>query len=136
MGDSFEGLPENEANVTQSDFQKGKWAAEITEADMIKTLGGPQKTKFIRGFYNESLTRTLKEERSMKIAEYIDIDCDLYISTVQALEWVFASGVAVPGTLVGYDDWWRNPCSTGMEVSPLDTGEGKAHVEIAQKYKV
>ena len=45
--------------------------------------------------------------------------------------------IIVPGTMVGYDDWWVLPCGKGNEaLSPLDVGEGRAHAEMAIKYDV
>ena len=44
-------------------------------------------------------------------ASYIDVDCDIYTGSIQALEWAFRSGVAQVGTVIGYDDWWVMPCS-------------------------
>jgi hypothetical protein len=62
---------------------------------------------------------------------------DLYVSTREALHWMFASGLAKRGTLIGYDDWWASPCSRGgHHVHALETGEGRAHVEIATEFKV
>ena len=38
---------------------------------------------------------------------------------------------------MGYDDWWVLPCGKGNEaLSPLEVGEGRAHVEMATKYDV
>ena len=69
----------------------------------------------MKGFYSESLTPTLVQELGMKPAAYIDIDCDLYISSKQALAYMFEQKLAVPGTLIGYDDFWVNPCCEGYE---------------------
>ena len=38
-------------------------------------------------------------EWQMKPAAYIDIDCDLYISAYQALDWALSVGVAAPGRI-------------------------------------
>jgi len=85
-------------------------------------------TNFIQGFYNMSLTTELPVHLAMRPALYVDIDCDLYVSTYQALDWLFSNKLIVPGTLIGYDDW----CLTNLGTA----GESRAHNEIAQKYKV
>jgi len=135
--DSFKGLPEAEGDVKQKDWHTGRFKVnEISVQASLQDRYG-DKLGLVAGFYNESLTKTLKSERHMKPAEYIDVDCDLFVSSYQALDWVFGQGIAVPGTLVGYDDWWLNPCSVGGEkLHPHETGEGKAHVLISQKYGV
>lgn len=138
--DSFVGLPETSGDVQQQGFAKGqfgKHASSFSIQGLSESLGRTGKVDFIQGFYNVSLTPSLREAKQMRPAQYIDIDCDLYVSSAQALDWIFSNGIAVPGTLIGYDDWWVNPCSKGGEqLQPLETGEGKAHAEIAHKYGV
>jgi hypothetical protein len=101
---------------------------------LLKDLGA-SKVDFVAGFYSTSLTEGVAEKRGMKPAQYIDIDCDLYVSTKDALGWAFRAGIAVPGTLIGYDDWWVLPCSDGTS-RPLEVGEGLAHREIADRFDV
>ena len=77
----------------------------------------------------------------MKPAAYVDIDCDLYDSSLLALDWMFNSSLIVPGTLIGYDDFWVMPCSGGpggsyVREHPWRTGEWAAHTDIAHKYRV
>merc|ERR1711971_224555 len=68
---------------------------------------------------------------------YIDIDADLYTSSHQALDWMFKSDLVRAGTLIGYDDWWVNPCSSGGGgLHPLHTAEGRAHDEVSRAYNV
>jgi hypothetical protein len=136
--DSFAGLPAESQGVgTLTDWKKGKLNTGDIRTGLAKMLGGSSKVAFVKGFYRESLTPTLVQELGMKPAAYIDIDCDLYISSKQALTYMFEQKLAVPGTLVGYDDFWVNPCCKGYEkLSPLEISEGKAHMEIAAEYGV
>ena len=53
-------------------------------------------------------------------ALYLQIDCDLYVSAYQALDWMLANKLVVAGTIIGYDDW-----TTGGE-----GGEAQAHHEV------
>ena len=62
-----------------------------------------------------------------KPAFFIDVNCDLYISTIQALNWVFKHNLAKKGTLILYDDWQN---------TPFGEGESLAHMQIAEKYMV
>ena len=93
------------------------WRAELNATENRITL--------VPGFYNQSLTPTLA--RTAPVALYVDINCDLYISTYQALDWLFHHRLARRGTLISYDDWFN---------VPLGNGESLAHEEIAAKYKV
>eukprot|EP00959_Pyramimonas_sp_CCMP1952_P178768 3736722-Pyramimonas_sp.AAC.2 len=49
--------------------------------------GGATRAKFVKGFYNESLTDAAlaAHGRRMRPAVYVDVDCDLYVSTYQVL---------------------------------------------------
>ena len=85
-------------------------------------------TKLIKGFFSDSLTPTLKAEHGMKPALLIDVDVDLYISCMQCMDWMFANGLIVPGTVVYYDD---------VSIVKADAGgELKAHEELTAKWKV
>ena len=130
--DSFEGLPDYKTE------QVKWWTAGQYKDDPRAALTkafGKSRVGFVAGFYDKSLTPTLARERSMHPATYIDIDCDLYESSAVALDWVFRVGIAVPGTIIGYDDWWVMSCANGRG-HPGDSGEGRAHKEIAKKYGV
>lgn len=113
------------------------------------------KCRWVKGFFSESLTPSLARERRMQPALLIDVDVspppanptaplarrrtdascdcrvvqvDLYISAWQCLDWCFASGIIVPGTIVYYDD---------VEVVKADRGgELRAHDEVTAKYRV
>ena len=134
--DSFHGLPPDTAEAfQQANFQAGmhRWGGNPSK--LQKSLG--KNTRLIAGFYNESLRSGVSQHRHMRSAAYVDIDADLYVSTLEALHWMARSKLLVPGTLVGYDDFWASPCSAGGEhVLPLETGEGRAHREIAHKHHI
>ena len=57
--------------------------------------------KLVPGRYDESLKPGLATTLGMRPAAYVDIDCDLYVSTISALDWLYASRLIVPGTLIG-----------------------------------
>ena len=83
------------------------------------------RIKLVAGFYNESLTTALAAQASP--AQYIDFNCDLYVSTIQGLRWLFSNRIARAGTLLSYDDWW--------DVS-FGSGESLAHMEISREFRV
>ena len=56
-----------------------------------------KRTRLVKGFFADSLTPTLKKERGLQPAAIIDVDVDLYISTVQCMEWMVEQGLCVPG---------------------------------------
>lgn len=132
--DSFQGLPdEDKSNFTggvDKKYGAGKYsssaALKLTGKALFdrieRYIGFDQRVRWVKGFYNESLTRDLARQRGMRPASYVDIDADLYTSSAQALEWLVASGLIVAGTVIGYDDWSFSDQANG--------GEKRAHEEI------
>jgi O-methyltransferase len=116
--DSFAGLPESEGQV----FSHGQFAcSEDTFTTMITKAGVPiERVVKVKGFYNESLTREVKERYALTRAAIVHIDCDLYSSTKDVLS--FIEDLVQPGTIVIFDDW----SSFRDEPKPEDFGEAKA----------
>jgi hypothetical protein len=59
----------------------------------------------------------------------VDIDVDLYSSTITVLDFMFRNNLIGKGTLLFYDDWGG---SKGFET--LSSGESRAHKEMLEKY--
>mmetsp|Transcript_16458 Transcript_16458/g.40533 ORF Transcript_16458/g.40533 Transcript_16458/m.40533 type:complete len:367 (+) Transcript_16458:122-1222(+) len=146
--DSFEGLPPEASNVTMpADWTPGAFAFKDLMG-LLNRHGGPSRVHFFKGFYNDTLKNPedMGQEagRVMKPAFYVDIDADLYISTYQALDWMFKNKLVRVGTIIGYDDWWVLPCAMRSKVKDdsrlnplfLDGGEARAHREITEQYNV
>jgi hypothetical protein len=162
--DSFEGLPaEPEGllggdDVFNSDFAKGRYKAksgpEALKVEMLKAgaecqpsfehylrhYGGCKvatgQLQWVVGYYDAVLNLTTAKDRGMRPAAYLDIDADIYSSSVVAIDWMFANGLIQTGTVFGYDDWWINTCTAVEFLHPLNTAEGRAHKEMAKKYNV
>lgn len=64
---------------------------------------------------------------NIKPANYISIDCDLYISAKHALEFIIQNNLMADNCIVRYDDW-------DMGIEEGLGGESKAHNEISTKY--
>ena len=75
----------------------------------------------VAGFYDRSLTAELATTRGMRPALYVDIDCDLYSSTVIVLTWLFENRLIRKGTILGYDDIRAG--------GGYGAGEGLAHLQ-------
>lgn len=134
--DSFQGLPNEHKSELRSTHSSAEWQqGTFNAADMFKThsysaliskisayVDDPH-VQFVRGYYNESCTTELAVR--MRPALFVDIDVDLYISTVQAMSFLLENKLLVVGSLVGYDDW-----PAGGRAG----GEQRAHREITRKF--
>ena len=108
--DSFEGLPDEGAGIKRSSISKrfwqpGHWSAADVLGDYdsasvqhkVFQYISDARVEFVTGYYNESLRATLPRERGMAPALFVEIDCDLYISSVQALDFMLAQKVRACG---------------------------------------
>ena len=66
-------------------------------------VGKDDELIVIKGFYNETLNEELVKRLSPTKAAVIYVDCDLYTSTVDVLN--FIKFFLQPGTILIFDDW-------------------------------
>ena len=130
--DSFEGLPKTQQpNI--HDWRAGAWAADPRNASW------PHNVRWVAGWYDQ-LDDALVSTLGMQPAAYVDIDCDLYDSARAALDFAFRNRLIAEGTLVGYDDWHVLPCgdpaANATADAALRSGEGRAHLEMSERYLV
>lgn len=135
--DSFEGLPQEAPNmVIEGDHWKegafsacdalGIWDWQQLHDRIIQTINYP-KTTLIKGYFVDSLNTELLSRYTFNPAMFIHIDVDLYISTIQVLEWLVTNNLLTVGTVIRYDDVLR---------VPENTGELLAHSQICEKYNI
>lgn len=112
--DSFEGLPdlspddEQAANLTPT-FHKGNFASmqvEYVQQTIISSCRmAPDELSLVKGLFSESLPKFAKDSLPSQGAPLVVyIDCDLYSSTVDVLQ--FIDGLVTTGTWVLFDDYW------------------------------
>ena len=132
--DSFQGLPEEMKGVpVPVDYTKGRYDSsaffDASGNDLIARLEtkiDDPRVRWVRGWYNETCTPQTLHMLPFSPALYVDLDCDLYVSTYQALDWLFSSKLIRPGTIIGYDDW----------IHGGPTGQEAVHRDITAKYGV
>jgi O-methyltransferase len=109
--DSFVGLPETPTCGQPTDpsrpgaFVAGNYACSQDELQhiLINNDVDTSRVTLVPGFYGESLTEPLKTELSIEVAGIVNIDCDIYESTVEVLS--FITGYLRTGSLLLFDDW-------------------------------
>ena len=122
--DSFEGLPEERPELKyRADRHNPGWnAGGINTADelglydwnalrsrLISNIADGKRdvdVRLVRGFYNESLVMHGLDTRHLLVEPFlIDLDCDLYVSTMQALRFLLETRLLrVGGAYVYLDD--------------------------------
>ena len=105
--DSFQGLPEAEG-IDQADgrFFEGQFACSKQDVENNLQSNGMDMSRvtLVEGYYEDSLTGELKGQHNFKPASVVLMDCDLYSSTVEALDWV--DSYLQDGTIILFDDWY------------------------------
>lgn len=101
--------------------------ATVEEAvEKLRSMVDPRfDMEFVVGYFNESLPKL--DVSKMRPAAYLDIDVDLYCSTMDLMTWMLDNKLIVPGTIIYYDDWGS---TTGV------AGESRAHRELCAEYKM
>lgn len=141
--DSFTGLPAEAPGTFQKDnWWPHKFHTRVSPRMLIKNLtrllGGPQRAGFVPGYFSDSLIPELAAQRGMRPAVLVDLDTDAYISTSQALTWLFTNNLIRVGTVIHYDDWtaWWCTSMKGKAKHPgfREAGEPLAHIEAAQRF--
>ena len=129
--DSFQGLPAEQNGVATNPYwREGKFSISRDKIEKILSEVGLFTSEYsiYDGFFADVLKSELMNSGKLKPALYIDIDCDLYISAFQALDFMFHNNLATTGTYIGYDDWG--------DTTLWSEGESRAHLEISEKYGV
>jgi len=140
--DSFIGLPlEDSSTPFPNTWRKGEFnsSKDLGGSSLDETLSILQNrigypVTFVPGFYKKLSSETIKQY-DIKQAGLIHIDCDLYISAFQALDFCFSNKLVFPGTIIIYDDW-GHPGFFNAEFKEFEFGESKAHKEITEKYGI
>jgi hypothetical protein len=103
--DSFEGLPADAAVDTTNNWQPGEFAStlEFTTKNLIKNGVDMSRTALVKGWYSETLTPGLIQTHKITKASLINIDCDLYSSAKQALD--FCAPLIKDSSIIFFDDW-------------------------------
>ncbi len=105
--DSFEGLPEVTGidRVEGDQFYAGQYACsrDRVEQNLIRHGADWDRTFLIEGYFNESCTPALRHHHRLERVPVALIDCDLYASTVDVLD--FIRPMLMDKTILIMDDW-------------------------------
>ena len=127
--DSFEGLSEYGGSADKNPaWQKGQFKGTIEEikSNIDKFL--PEiapNVKFIKGYYEKTLTVQLRNSLIDYPPSVVNVDVDYYTSAKTVLEWVYP--LTQDGTIFYFDDIWEY-------LGNLSKGEYRAIDEFNKKH--
>jgi len=127
--DSFEGLPEyNDPKNKNPAWSAGKFKGSL---DWIKSIINEiepevmERTRFIEGFYENTLTADLRKKLNDYPPSLVNIDVDYYKSAKTVIEWIYP--ICQDGTIFYFDDIFEY-------LGNLSKGEYKAIEEFNRNH--
>lgn len=113
--DSFEGLPKPSAIYDGTFWKKGMYPADYEKIKRRLRVARRKHIHLIKGWFKDTLVS--EEAKEISAISYARIDCDLYKSTVECLNYL--SNRLSDGAILVFDDWPHR----------ITIGEGKAFAE-------
>jgi len=103
--DSFEGMPPNTENEDGGRWKEGDFASPLEATSAFLTRNGIdwKRTFLIKGWYSATLTQDLIKKYNITKASIIMIDCDIYSSAKESLN--FCGPLIKDTAVVLFDDW-------------------------------
>ena len=132
--DSFEGLPEitNDIDRDSHHVATGLWSPglckfldEQTFKSIISNYISLDEVNVVKGWYKDTIHLTDPAQRFA----LLNIDCDLYESTMDVLNTLFSRRQISRGALILFDDWDCNAADPNL-------GERRAWSECVARYNI
>lgn len=130
--DSFQGLPETAEE--EGVWSNGQYRADLEfTRDRLEQNGVDlDRTVLVPGFFSETLSDDLVARHGIESASLIMIDCDLYSSAREALD--FCEPLIRDEAVVLFDDWHSTVEGEGEQRAFAEFLEGNPHFE-AEPYE-
>lgn len=132
--DSFQGLPRPHSsldlespNVASGRWQEGTFQG-LNKEELLALCSSAydaDKISIIEGWYSSSLDKIPTETKFAMV----HLDCDLYSSTIEVLDYLFSRAHISDGCCLFFDDWNCNRSSPRF-------GQRRAWREAVEKYKI
>tara|TARA_R110001606_G_scaffold227143_2_gene375233 strand:+ start:211 stop:870 length:660 start_codon:yes stop_codon:yes gene_type:complete len=130
--DSFQGLPE-ETIDKNSPWKTGKFS---TNGHISEDLLSIPSINLVEGWFSDVLNESLLNRFNNKKIGLIHMDCDIYSSTVEVLEYIIQNDLLCDGSLILYDDWGAYLMNDSTLHDEYSVAQAKAHKEITEKYNL
>jgi O-methyltransferase len=121
--DSFQGLPEAAATDDEGKWKPGAWRSELEFTEAVLDAEGVDRSRtfLVPGWFSETCNPETAHRYNITKASVIMVDCDIYTSTKEALD--FCAPLIKDQALILFDDW-----NTG-DLAAKNLGERKAFEE-------
>ncbi len=132
--DSFEGFPQFSSPIDRDSphIRAGDWkpgdCKGLSRAELERLLAGEvpaSRLEFHEGWYRDSVPRLPPDV----LFSMLHLDCDLYESTTDALDPLFARRQVAQGAVLYFDAWNCNRASP-------DHGQRKAWTDLVRKHAI
>lgn len=122
--DSFEGLPPSD-HPDDSVWGPGEFRSDYKFAKEFLTKNGVDWGRVIleKGWFSDTCTPEFRARHRLTKASFIMIDCDMYLSAKQALD--FCAALVQDHAIVFFDDW-----NSGGFLAERGQGEKRAFDEL------
>ncbi len=137
--DSFTGLPkENICKLNPKSWYEKRFnlttfgSIHDIKNKIINFINYPFKINLIDGYFKDTMNKDIIKKYNMKPALYIDMDCDIYSSTVETLNFFYDNKLLQKGTIIGYDDWSMG----NINKYEYKGGQSRAHKEFCIKNNI
>jgi O-methyltransferase len=135
--DSFEGIPPLTKNKSEAhEFPPGSFRAGLEEVqhNLRNAKVDMGRVTLIPGWYAETLNDKTKQRLPLRAAAVVNVDCDVFESTVPVLD--FIEPYLVDGSIVIFDDWYcfRNREELGQQRAFSEWLDRNRHIK-ATSYK-
>lgn len=121
--DSFEGLPAAAATDDEGKWKPGAWRSELAFTEAVLEAEGVDRRRvtLVPGWFSDTCNEATARRHQITKASVIMVDCDIYTSTKQCLD--FCAPLIKDEALILFDDW-----HTG-DLAARHLGERKAFEE-------
>lgn len=125
--DSFEGLPEAAATDDGGCWEPGQYKSTYEYTEKVLTAEGIDwdRVALIKGWFSDTLTDDLIRKHKIRKASVIMVDCDIYSSAKEALD--FCAALIQDEALILFDDW------NSFDLAEKNLGEKRAFQEFLAK---
>ena len=125
--DSFEGLPETAEADDDGRWHAGQFNADYqwTRRKLAEEGVDWTRTHLVEGWFSETLNDDLIREHQIDKASVIMVDCDMYLSAKEALD--FCAPLIQDQAIILFDDWHAG------ELAQKHMGEKRAFDEFLEE---